>query len=588
MPRDVPQANYLECKAYGANVTLVDGLISDCGRMVAERGPQEGWFDVSTLKEPYRIEGKKTMGYEVAEQMDWELPDAIFYPTGGGVGMIGMWKAFDEMEQLGWIGSRRPEDDRGAGGGLRSRWCAPSRKTSRAAASSRTPTRWPPACACPSRWAIFWCCEAVRASGGTAIAVSDDEMLDAGVELASDEGIYAAPEGAACVAALRKLLANGFLKPSRPHRALQHRLRPEVPGSLFHALSADRGQRAGQAGRTDHAAMKDLALERWTRWRGAASPTPTCAPWRSREREITTKNGKAGHVSSGESAGIGIRVLAVGLLGIRRHRRPYARGRGSRRRAGAARSRAAGTAARKARCRRWRPKRSTRPPGFRPAASIRSPIPVDRNLAVLLAVDAELRRNPGVTLAEASMHFERRRQVFASTLGSLIDQTRYTSGAGFSALSYKDGEIQKRSYPNSFGGQYQLKGYELVDELRPAGKTPPRIAEEAVALHSRRPVPGRRVRPDSGQLATGLADSRIHRPSHRARPRAGQRGQLRRHELPDAGSAGPAALRLGHRERGVRRAPGARARPGHVRLRRRRRAGAVHRHHSRRAFSWVT
>jgi threonine synthase len=109
MPRDVPQANYLECKAYGAHVTLVDGLISDCGRMVAERGPAEGWFDVSTLKEPYRIEGKKTMGYEVAEQMDWELPDAIFYPTGGGVGMIGMWKAFDEMEKLGWIGSRRPK-----------------------------------------------------------------------------------------------------------------------------------------------------------------------------------------------------------------------------------------------------------------------------------------------------------------------------------------------------------------------------------------------------------------------------------------------------------------------------------------------
>src|SRR5262249_28411707 len=109
MPRDVPQSNYIECKAYGAHVTLIDGLISDCGRIVAERGPQEGWFDVSTLKEPYRIEGKKTMGYEVAEQMGWELPEAIFYPTGGGVGMIGMWKAFDEMERLGWIGSRRPK-----------------------------------------------------------------------------------------------------------------------------------------------------------------------------------------------------------------------------------------------------------------------------------------------------------------------------------------------------------------------------------------------------------------------------------------------------------------------------------------------
>src|SRR5258708_5794418 len=111
MPRDVPQANFIECKAYGAHVTLVDGLISDCAKLVAERGPQEGWFDVSTLKEPYRIEGKKTMGYEVAEQMDWELPDVIFYPTGGGVGLIGMWKAFNEMETMGWLpkGGPRPK-----------------------------------------------------------------------------------------------------------------------------------------------------------------------------------------------------------------------------------------------------------------------------------------------------------------------------------------------------------------------------------------------------------------------------------------------------------------------------------------------
>src|SRR5579871_3174980 len=108
MPRDVPQANYIECKAFGANVTLVDGLISDCGRIVAERKDAEGWFDVSTLKEPYRIEGKKTMGYEIAEQFGWTLPDVILYPAGGGVGLIGMWKAFDEMEQLGWIGTKRP------------------------------------------------------------------------------------------------------------------------------------------------------------------------------------------------------------------------------------------------------------------------------------------------------------------------------------------------------------------------------------------------------------------------------------------------------------------------------------------------
>src|SRR5260370_11053972 len=109
MPRDVPQSNYIECKAFGAHVTLVDGLISDCGKMVAARKDAEGWFDVSTLKEPYRIEGNKTMGFEVAEQFGWELPDAIFYPAGGGVGLIGMWKAFGEMEALGWIDSKRPK-----------------------------------------------------------------------------------------------------------------------------------------------------------------------------------------------------------------------------------------------------------------------------------------------------------------------------------------------------------------------------------------------------------------------------------------------------------------------------------------------
>ncbi|MGA2743029.1 MAG: threonine synthase, partial [Bryobacteraceae bacterium] len=108
MPRDVPQANYIECQAFGAVVTLVDGLIGDCAKLVAAGADKNSWYDVSTLKEPYRIEGKKTMGYEVAEQLDWQLPDAIFYPTGGGVGMIGMWKAFDELEALGWIGARRP------------------------------------------------------------------------------------------------------------------------------------------------------------------------------------------------------------------------------------------------------------------------------------------------------------------------------------------------------------------------------------------------------------------------------------------------------------------------------------------------
>src|SRR5205085_2839201 len=109
MPSDVPQTNRVECESYGAQVTLVNGLISDCARMVAERKEQEGWFDVSTLKEPFRLEGKKTMGYEVVEQLGWKLPQGIIYPTGGGVGLIGMWKAFEEMEELGWIGSARPQ-----------------------------------------------------------------------------------------------------------------------------------------------------------------------------------------------------------------------------------------------------------------------------------------------------------------------------------------------------------------------------------------------------------------------------------------------------------------------------------------------
>src|SRR5262252_5943366 len=211
MPKDVPQANYLECMAYGAKVTLVDGLISDCGRMVAERAPAEGWFDISTLKEPYRIEGKKTMGYEVAEQMDWELPDAIFYPTGGGVGMIGMWKAFDEMEKLGWIGARRPKMI-----AVQAEGCQP---IVRAFTENEPRSRFyddahtlAAGLRVPKPLGDFLVLNAVRESGGTAIAISDEDMMNAGVQLASDEGIYAAPEGAACVAAAQKLLESGFLK----------------------------------------------------------------------------------------------------------------------------------------------------------------------------------------------------------------------------------------------------------------------------------------------------------------------------------------------------------------------------------------
>ncbi len=211
MPNDVPQSNYIECKAFGANVILVNGLISDCGRMVAERKDAEGWFDVSTLKEPYRIEGKKTMGYEVAEQFGWELPDAIFYPAGGGVGLIGMWKAFEEMESMGWISSKRPKMI-----AVQAEGCQP---VVRAFEQGKTRSEfWENAHTVASGLRVpkplgdFLILDAVRKSGGTAIAVSDNDALDGGIQLATDEGIFAAPEGGACVAALRKLLASGFLK----------------------------------------------------------------------------------------------------------------------------------------------------------------------------------------------------------------------------------------------------------------------------------------------------------------------------------------------------------------------------------------
>jgi len=212
MPRDVPQSNYTECRAYGAHVTLVEGLISDCARLLAERKDAAGWFDISTLKEPYRIEGKKTMGYEVAEQFGWTLPDAIFYPT-GGVGLIGMWKAFDELEALGWISGRRPKMIAVQAAGCQPVVRAFERGDSKStfwenaetvAAGLRVPK--------PLGDALSL--EALRASGGTAVAVSDEELLDASIELATATGIFPAPEGGACVAALKKLLSSGFLKPA--------------------------------------------------------------------------------------------------------------------------------------------------------------------------------------------------------------------------------------------------------------------------------------------------------------------------------------------------------------------------------------
>ncbi len=211
MPKDVPQANFIECKAFGAQVTLVDGLISDCGRIVGERKAAEGWFEVSTLKEPYRIEGKKTMGYEVAEQFGWEVPDVILYPCGGGVGLIGMWKAFAELEEIGWIGKKRPKMI-----AVQATGCEPITRAFRehAAASQFFDGAHTVASGLrvPKALGDFLVLEAVRESGGTAISISDEEMLDAGVLLAECEGIFAAPEGGACVAAVKQLLKTGFLK----------------------------------------------------------------------------------------------------------------------------------------------------------------------------------------------------------------------------------------------------------------------------------------------------------------------------------------------------------------------------------------
>jgi threonine synthase len=209
MPKDVPMANRIESEYYGARVTLVDGLISDCARMVAERKEKEGWFDVSTLKEPYRVEGKKTMGYEVAEQLGWRLPQGIIYPTGGGVGLIGMWKAFDEMEQLGWIGPERPQMI-----SVQSAGCAPVVK---AWDEGRNVSEmWPNAATkasglrVPKAYGDYIILDILRKSGGVALAVTDDEIMDALRRWAQVEGIFAAPEGAAALAAYRKLRSNGF------------------------------------------------------------------------------------------------------------------------------------------------------------------------------------------------------------------------------------------------------------------------------------------------------------------------------------------------------------------------------------------
>jgi len=204
MPQDVPKANRIECEVYGAKITLVNGLISDCARMVNERKDQEGWFDLSTLKEPYRVEGKKTMAYELFEQFEGKLPNAILFPSGGGVGVIGMWKAFDEMQQLGWIGTERPRMI-----AVQAEGCAPIVKAWHAGKS--TVEFWEDAATAaaglrvPKPYGDYLVLDILKRSRGTAIAVSDQEIRDAVHQWASTEGIFAAPEGAASLAAYRKL-----------------------------------------------------------------------------------------------------------------------------------------------------------------------------------------------------------------------------------------------------------------------------------------------------------------------------------------------------------------------------------------------
>jgi threonine synthase len=214
MPRDVKVPFIRECELYGAEVTLVDGLITDAGRIAAERGRPLGWYDVSTLKEPYRIEGKKTMAYELGEQLGWQFPDWIIYPTGGGTGMVGMWKAFEEMEAIGWKQpGRRPKMV-----SVQAEHCAPivrafeaGQERSELFANAHTVAD---GLRVPKAIGDFLVLRAVRDSGGTALAVSDADMVAAMKELGALEGISAAPEGGAALGALKQLVARGDIASS--------------------------------------------------------------------------------------------------------------------------------------------------------------------------------------------------------------------------------------------------------------------------------------------------------------------------------------------------------------------------------------
>jgi threonine synthase len=208
MPRDTPQANIIECRELGAHVELLDGLITDCGAEIACRKEKEGWFDMSTLKEPYRVEGKKTLGYELVEQLNWQLPDAIIYPTGGGTGLIGMWKAFDEMEALGWIDTKRPRMF-----AVQASGCAPIVRAFDAGEKSAAQFPNPQTCASglrvPKAIGDFLILKILRQSKGGAVAVDDEQMVRVAREVGANEGLFICPEAAACFAALRSLYATG-------------------------------------------------------------------------------------------------------------------------------------------------------------------------------------------------------------------------------------------------------------------------------------------------------------------------------------------------------------------------------------------
>ena len=214
MPRDAPQANQLEVGITGAYLTLIDGLITDAGRLSRQAAQDKGLFDVSTLQEPYRVEGKKTMGYEIAEQMDWTLPDAIIYPTGGGTGIVGMWKAFEEMEELGWIDGKRPKMFC-----VQSEGCAPIVRAFREGAEFAEPWENAETIAAgirvPAAIGDYLILRALRESGGDAVTVTDREIMEYMRQVASLEGMFICPEGAATVAALGKFLASNALTPDQ-------------------------------------------------------------------------------------------------------------------------------------------------------------------------------------------------------------------------------------------------------------------------------------------------------------------------------------------------------------------------------------